>query len=99
MLGSFPWPVCFTAPHHTHPLRIGLNYVNSFRIRGRYYFIWFFAESINNCAGLGFAGYNEKGRENWKLVENINLWDIEFGTSIRSIANGWNAMTSLWLRR
>lgn len=73
--------------------------MNTCRLRGRYYFIWLLAESGNNCAGLGFAGYDEKGRAKWDLVSNINLWDIEFALNLRSVATGWNVNTGLWLRR
>jgi len=93
------WLVPLAEPHHHQPFRLLLNYVNSFRIRGRYYFIWLLADSVNNCAGLGFAGYDERGRAKWNLVSNIHLKEVEFGLSIRDIAGGWNAMTALWLRR
>lgn len=86
-------------PHHRHPFRLLLNYINSLRVRGRYYFIWLLAESINNCAGLGFAGYDEQGQPKWDLISNINIWQIESATNLRVIAMYWNAVTGLWLRR
>lgn len=85
-------------PQYSQPLRIGINYVNSFRIRNRYYFIWLLADSISNCAGLGFSGYRD-GVAMWDLTSNLYFKDIELGTNIRAIANGWNACTSMWLRR
>lgn len=57
------------------------------------------AESVNNCAGLGFAGYDKDGRAKWDLVTNINILEIEFATNLRVIAVHWNAISGLWLRR
>lgn len=86
-------------PQYSQPYRLLLNFVNSFRVRMRYYFIWMLAESINNCAGLGFSGYDKKGRPQWNLMSNLLIFDIEFGSNLRTCINGWNALTSLWLRR
>lgn len=92
---------CFVVavPQHGLPYRLLLAYVNGFRLRGRYYFIWLLAESINNCAGLGFAGYDERGGAKWNLISNLNLWDTELALNLRQFAGGWNSMTALWLRR
>lgn len=73
--------------------------VNCLRLRGRYYFIWLLAESLNNCAGLGFTGYDENGVAKWDLVRNINVWELEFLVNMRGLAQNWNANTALWLRR
>lgn len=86
-------------PQYKHPFRLFLNYVNSFRIRNRYYFIWLLSESINHCAGLGFSGYDKDGKASWDLIRNLYIMEIEFATSVRSILHGWNSMTSKWLRR
>ena len=86
-------------PQYRYPYRHFLNYLNSFRIRTRYYFIWLLSDSISNCAGLGFAGYDDKGNAKWDLVSNINIMDVELGTNIRTVLSGWNALTSMWLRR
>ena len=68
-------------------------------IRCRYYFIWLLVDSINNLAGLGFNGYDKNGTAKWDLVSNVFPMEIEFGLSLRQIANSWNANTSKWLRR
>ena len=71
----------------------------SLKHRGRYYFIWMLTDSIQNAAGLGFSGYDEKGRAQWDIVTNVRVWDCEFGMNFRSVATGWNVTTSKWLRR
>lgn len=86
-------------PRYHQPFRLLINYINSMRLRWRYYFIWLLAESINNCAGLGFSGYDKKGVAKWNLISNINIWDIEMATNMRSISIHWNAISGLWLRR
>ncbi len=86
-------------PQYSLPARIVLNHVNILRIRIRYYFFWLMAESFNNCAGLGFTGYDERGRAKWNLVSNVDIVEIELATSMRTFVNKWNALTSLWLRR
>ena len=68
-------------------------------IRCRYYFIFILCDSINNAAGLGFSGYDELGRAQWDIAANMHVWTVESGLSIRTIANGWNVVTSKWLRR
>lgn len=86
-------------PRYTHPYRLFLNTINCYRLRMRYYFVWILADSINNCAGVGFAGYDEKGRAKWDLVSNINIWGVENATSFRMIVINWNTISGLWLRR
>jgi len=86
-------------PHFRQPFRLVINFINSFRVRCGFYFIWLVSEAICNCAGLGFAGYDQAGNPRWDLVSNLKIMDIEFGTSVRTIVNGWNALTSQWLRR
>ena len=86
-------------PQYNLPFRLLLSYTYTFKVRMRYYFIWLLSESLNNCAGLGFAGYDKRGVAKWDRLTNINIMQIEFGTSMRTWVNNWNALTSLWLRR
>lgn len=93
------FPLHLVESQHGRSYHLLLNFANTCRLRGQYYFIWLLAESINNCAGLGFAGYDAAGRAKWDLVSNINVWDIELALNLRSVAQGWNTNTGLWLRR
>ena len=56
-------------------------------------------ESINNAAGNGFDGYDDRGNPKWDLLSNINIWKIEFATNVRDYTYYWNLTTGLWLRR
>ena len=47
-------------------------------MRFRYYFGWLIGDITNNSAGFGYSGYDEaRKKHEWKLVENINIWEIE----------------------
>jgi lysophospholipid acyltransferase 1/2 len=81
------------------PLRLLLSYVLLFKTRCFYYFVFLISESICNASGLGFRGYDERGDAQWDLVQNVDIWEVELGTNIRGVVNGWNQMTSQWLRR
>ena len=74
-------------------------YVNCFRMRNKYYFVWLLVESINNLTGLGFNGYDKSGNAKWDLVTNVHVLDIELATSLKGIVGGWNSLTGTWLRR
>ena len=88
-----------TDPEFILPFRLLVNHVYAVRLRSRYYFVWFLSESINNCAGLGFSGYDEGGVARWDLVTNVHVLEIELATALRSVINKWNACSALWLRR
>lgn len=32
---------------------------------------------MNNSNGLGFNGYDEKGREKWDLLYNVDIYNLE----------------------
>ncbi|KAL5493215.1 hypothetical protein EMCRGX_G014362 [Ephydatia muelleri] len=87
------------APHYSIPQRVLISHIVGLHIRTRYYFIWLFVESINNYIGLGFSGYDKKGKPVWNVCKNINVFDVEFGTNYRALITAWNVTTSLWLRR
>lgn len=40
---------------------------------------WFdvVADAVNNAAGYGFSGVDEKGIFRWDLLSNLNIWNIE----------------------
>lgn len=41
------------------------------------------ADAVNNAAGYGFQGLDERGKPSWDLVSNLNIVGIE--VAIRSI--------------
>ena len=34
-------------------------------------------EAINNCAGLGFSGYDASGHSKWDLLNNVDIIKLE----------------------
>lgn len=41
------------------------------------FFSFFAADAINNAAGFGFNGVDEKGNYRWDLLSNLNIRNIE----------------------
>jgi len=35
------------------------------------------ADAVNNAAGYGFSGVDERGTFRWDLLSNLNIWNIE----------------------
>lgn len=66
--------------------------------RPKYYFAWSIGEAANNNAGFGISGYDEKGNAKWDLVNNADVLQIEFCTSLKVLLDNWNKTTTLWLR-
>ncbi|XP_046574598.1 lysophospholipid acyltransferase 2-like [Haliotis rubra] len=67
--------------------------------RCKYYFAWKLGETVNNAAGLGFTGFDEKGRSNWDLVNNCDIYKLETCNSLKLNMDSWNKTTMTWLRR
>ncbi|XP_010209626.1 PREDICTED: lysophospholipid acyltransferase 1 [Tinamus guttatus] len=57
--------------------RLGYLYVVTQAAKPKYYFAWTLADAINNAAGYGFSGVDEKGIFRWDLLSNLNIWNIE----------------------
>ncbi|KAM4693498.1 lysophospholipid acyltransferase 2 [Discoglossus pictus] len=81
------------------PTRIIYLYLSLLSSRPKYYFAWTLADAINNAAGFGFQGYDKNGKENWDLVSNLNIKNIESSTSFKMFIDNWNIQTALWLKR
>lgn len=45
--------------------------------RFKYYFAWTLADAVCNASGFGFSGYNEKGDQEWNLLDNIDILRVE----------------------
>lgn len=85
---------------HT-PLIMRFFYILIFTMLSRlkYYVAWHLGEAISNASGLGFNGYDTKGKPQWNLISNMNLWKFETCTSLREAIHAWNKTTQSWLRR
>lgn len=46
-------------------------------VRFKYYHAWLFADAICNNSGIGFNGYDERGKSKWDLISNINVINFE----------------------
>uniref|UniRef100_A0A3Q3WT53 Uncharacterized protein n=1 Tax=Mola mola TaxID=94237 RepID=A0A3Q3WT53_MOLML len=80
-------------------LQVVYLYLAMLALRPKYYFVWTFADAINNAAGFGFNGYNKDGSPQWDLISNLRIQDIELATSFKSFLDNWNIQTALWLKR
>jgi hypothetical protein len=45
--------------------------------RFKYYHAWLLADAICNASGLGFNGYDAKGRARWDLISNVDVLKFE----------------------
>jgi len=60
--------------------------------RHLYYTAWLAAEAAANISGLG---WRDGG---WGGADNVDIWAVEFGTSLRTTLDAWNSSTVTWLR-
>ncbi|CAI9739902.1 Hypothetical predicted protein [Octopus vulgaris] len=67
-------------------------------VREKYYFAWVLTEAVNNSAGLGFNGFDEKGEAKYDLLENVNIYGVETAGSQKDIIDNWNKTSTIWLR-
>lgn len=79
--------------------RLGYLYVVTQSAKPKYYFAWTLADAVNNAAGYGFSGVDEKGAFRWDLLSNLNIWNIETATSFKMYLENWNIQTAAWLKR
>ncbi|KAM3839526.1 lysophospholipid acyltransferase 1 isoform 2-T2 [Vipera latastei] len=79
--------------------RLGFLYVVMQASKPKYYFAWTLADAINNAAGFGFNGVDEKGNYRWDLLSNLNIRNIEMATSFKMYLENWNIQTTAWLKR
>lgn len=68
-------------------------------VRGKYYCAWKLGEAVNNAAGLGFNGYDDKGNAKWDLLNNVKIYELEVSNSLKVNIDCWNITTLVWLRR
>lgn len=67
-------------------------------VRFKYYHAWIFADAICNNSGLGFSGYNEKGKPQWRATSNVDVFGFETSQSLKESIEHWNKGTNRWLR-
>jgi Predicted membrane protein len=48
--------------------------------RFKYYHAWLLSDAICNASGLGFNGYDAKGRARWDLISNVDVLKFEVST-------------------
>jgi len=44
--------------------------------------MWYTGEAVNYSTGLGFNGYDEKGRSKWNLLDNAEVFDFEVASRL-----------------
>ncbi|RUS86504.1 hypothetical protein EGW08_005754, partial [Elysia chlorotica] len=65
----------------------------------KYYFAWILGDALNNAAGLGFSGYDAQGNPQFDLTDNVDVYGVEFSSSLKVNIDSWNKKTLIWLRR
>ncbi|ETE68526.1 Lysophospholipid acyltransferase 1, partial [Ophiophagus hannah] len=75
------------------------TYIVDDQFMNRSSFLTRLADAINNAAGFGFNGVDEKGIYRWDLLSNLNIRNIEMATSFKMYVENWNIQTTAWLKR
>jgi lysophospholipid acyltransferase 5 len=65
----------------------------------KYVGVWLIAEGSCILCGLGFAGYDEKGKPRWDAVANVRPYQLETGTTLQSMVDSFNINTNDWVKR
>ncbi|KAJ1893494.1 Lysophospholipid acyltransferase [Kickxella alabastrina] len=74
-------------------------FVSGIVTRAAYYTAWKMSEGACILTGLGFDGYAAKtGEALWMDISNVHILDVELGTSMKQLVDGWNIGTNTWLR-
>uniref|UniRef100_A0A2P2I1K5 Lysophospholipid acyltransferase 1 n=1 Tax=Hirondellea gigas TaxID=1518452 RepID=A0A2P2I1K5_9CRUS len=67
-------------------------------VRHLYFTAWLLAEAACNMGGLGYSGTDSDGNHLWNGASNVDIMNVEFGSSLRTTLDGWNSKTMIWLR-
>jgi lysophospholipid acyltransferase len=74
-------------------------YFAGFVERCKFYVGWKLSEGACILTGLGYAGKDEHGVDQWNRTQNVNIRAIEFANNPRVLLASWNTNTAEWLRR
>lgn len=55
-----------------------------------YTIIFITGEAVNNAAGLGFNGYDDKGNAKWDLLNNVKIYELEV-CIVRNFKKKWHS--------
>ncbi|XP_038051425.1 lysophospholipid acyltransferase 2-like [Patiria miniata] len=78
--------------------RLGYLLVSVEVAKSKYFFGWMWADAISNAAGLGFVGYDKKGRADWSGLQNVDVIGFQTATSLKSLIDSWNIRCTMWLK-
>jgi lysophospholipid acyltransferase 1/2 len=78
--------------------RLGYLLISVEVAKSKYFFAWVWADAISNAAGLGFAGYDEKGRPDWSGIQNVDVIGFQTATSLKTLIDSWNITCAMWLK-
>lgn len=78
--------------------RLGYLVISIEVAKSKYFLAWVWADAINNCAGLGFNGYDDKENPKWDGITNVKIWKFQTATSLKVLIENWNITGARWLR-
>lgn len=78
--------------------RLGWLIISIEVAKSKYFLAWVWADAINNAAGLGFNGYDDRGNPKWDGVTNVRIWEFQTATSLKVLIDNWNISGARWLR-
>lgn len=75
-------------------------WVSLFFVRQKYYFAWKNAEGANNIWYAGFEGFDSEGKPlSWENSNNVDIFEFETASNVKSLTAAWNKKTANWLGR
>ncbi|PIK53792.1 putative lysophospholipid acyltransferase 2 [Apostichopus japonicus] len=84
--------------NHSFLYRLGWLVISIEVAKSKYFMAWVWADAINNCAGLGFNGYDDTGKPKWDGITNVKIWKFQTATSLKVLIDNWNITGARWLR-
>lgn len=69
-------------------------YIAMFAARCLYYVAWKLTDTAISLSGIS---YDETTKKFDKIV-SVDIWNIEFGDSAKTMIDSWNHMTAVWLK-
>ena len=63
-----------------------------------YYSGWCITDGAIIASGLGYAGKDKEGKDQFNAIYSIRIRDVELGLSPQIMMQHWNHMIHLWLK-
>lgn len=101
VIGTKFWPLfCGTEEftEYSFLYKVVYYYIAITSMRLFYYSGWCITDGAIIASGLGYAGKDKNGEEQFNEIYSIRIRDVELGLSPQIMMQHWNHMIHLWLK-